>query len=57
MAEHASRIALAAYGATAGRVVRERGTRHVRRAGSRSGTGGGRKRIVMSGLLELLVLG
>ena len=33
MAKHASRIALAAYGATACRIVGERSTRHMRRDG------------------------
>jgi hypothetical protein len=33
MAKHASRIAFAACGATAGRVVGEGSTRHVRRGG------------------------
>ena len=53
MAEHASRIALTAYGATACRVVGERSARHMRRDGSRGGIGGGRmlKRIVMRELL------
>jgi hypothetical protein len=37
MAKHASRIAFAACGATAGRVVRKGSTRHVHRGGRRGG--------------------